>query len=104
MPVFSLRANNYTLRNASGIEWSCEDCLKNMSRRSSFMIPEDEGEEDYEVRASGNAIEIETRKLVQDISCEVKKAFKEEMISLETALELLSELRVPRKNILNTPV
>ncbi|CAB3228778.1 unnamed protein product [Arctia plantaginis] len=29
-----------TLRNSPGIEWSCEDCLKNLPHRSSFMIPE----------------------------------------------------------------
>lgn len=79
-----------TLRNSPGIEWSCEDCLKNISRRSSFMIPEEDDGDD-ESEAGSNLQPIDTRKLVQDISREMKKTFKEEIRNLEASLEFLSD-------------
>lgn len=79
-----------TLRNSPGIEWSCEDCLKNISRRSSFIIPDDGG--DDEDSEPGTPIQtIDTRKLVQEISRELKKTFKEEISNLEASLEFLSD-------------
>ncbi|KOB62415.1 Uncharacterized protein OBRU01_25088, partial [Operophtera brumata] len=35
-----------TIRNSPGIEWSCEECLQNLSRRSSFVIPDDDGDDE----------------------------------------------------------
>lgn len=79
-----------TLRNSPGIEWSCEECLKNVSRRSSFLIPvDDDDDEDSEPLPSLQP--LDTRKLVQDISREMKKTFKEEIRSLEASLEFLSD-------------
>ncbi|KAH9628315.1 hypothetical protein HF086_017390 [Spodoptera exigua] len=82
-----------TLKNSPGIEWSCEECLKNLSRRSSFIIPEeDDDENDYEVPTGTEmAPVVNANKLVQDISREVKKAFREEIRGLENSLEFLSE-------------
>lgn len=79
-----------TLRNSPGIEWSCEDCLKNMSRRSSYIIPDnDEDDDDSEPNSVINT--MDTRKLVQDISRELKKTFKEEISSLGASLEFLGD-------------
>lgn len=79
-----------TLRNSPGIEWSCEDCITNLSRRSSFLIPEeDDEEEDGVLEHSTNIETIDTRKLVQDISRELKKTFREEISNLESSFELL---------------
>lgn len=80
-----------TLRNSSGIEWSCEDCLKNISRRSSFVIPDDDGDDEDAEEYAENAQVIDTKKLVQDISREVKKTFREEIGTLENSLEYLSD-------------
>lgn len=81
-----------TLRNSPGIEWSCEECLKNVSRRSSFMIPEEDDEdEESDSGAVMNSQTIDTRKLVQDISRELKKTFREELGNLESSLEFLSD-------------
>ncbi|CAK1550358.1 unnamed protein product [Leptosia nina] len=81
-----------TLKNVPGIEWSCDECLKNISRRSSFVIPEDDGDdEDYEPGSSGGIQAIDAKKLVQDISREVKKTFREEIGNLENSLDYLSE-------------
>lgn len=82
-----------TLKNSPGIEWSCEDCMKNISRRSSFIIPDDdEDEDDYETAGSAeNPPIIDAQKLVKDISRELKKTFREEIRNLEQSLEFLSE-------------
>lgn len=80
------------IRSSPGIEWCCDDCLKNTSRRSSFLIPEDEGDEDEsETEFIVSPQTIDTNKLAQDISREIKKTFKEELRNLETSLEFLSE-------------
>ncbi|XP_069362827.1 uncharacterized protein [Maniola hyperantus] len=82
----------HTLKNATGIEWSCEECLQNVTRRSSFIIPDDDADEDSD---SGHTLHsksvIDTRKLVQDISRELKKTFREEISQLETSLEFLHD-------------
>lgn len=81
-----------TIRNSPGIEWSCDDCKRNITRRSTFFIPDDdEDDEDPDADLLGTPQTIDTRKLVQDISRELKKTFKEEMGNLETSLEFLSE-------------
>ncbi|KAH9639818.1 hypothetical protein HF086_013803 [Spodoptera exigua] len=81
-----------TLRNSTSIEWSCEDCMKNLSRRSSFLIPEDEGDENESITDSPIITQpLDTRKLVQDISREVKKTFREEISSLETTLDFYGD-------------
>lgn len=94
-PVCSKLSNKQlnTLRNSPGIEWSCEECLKNLSRRSSYIIPE-EGDDDSDSedpKYTEMAPVVDANKLVQDISREVKKAFREEIRSLENSLDFLSE-------------
>ncbi|KAG7295042.1 hypothetical protein JYU34_022512 [Plutella xylostella] len=80
-----------TLRNTPGIEWSCEVCLKNTSHRSSFVIPDDDGDDEESETGPTLAQPIDTRKLVQDISREIKKTFREEIGNLESSLEFLSD-------------
>lgn len=81
-----------TIRNSPGIEWSCEECKRNVTRRSTFFIPDDDGEEDEpDADLPASPQTIDTRKLVQDISRELKKTFREEIGNLETSLEFLSE-------------
>lgn len=80
-----------TLKNTPGIEWSCEECLKNISRRSSFLTPDDDEDDDCETGSPGNAQVIDAKKLVHDISREVKKTFREEIGNLESSLEYLSD-------------
>lgn len=63
-----------------------------MTRRSSFIIPDDDADEDSD---SGRALHsksiIDTQKLVQDISRELKKTFREEISQLEASLEFLHD-------------
>ncbi|XP_028162763.1 uncharacterized protein LOC114354540 [Ostrinia furnacalis] len=80
-----------TLKNSPGIEWSCEECLKNLSRRSSFITPDEDAEEEDSDDGPSRHQLIDADKLVEDISREVKKTFREEISGLETSLEYLSE-------------
>lgn len=78
-----------TIRNSPGIEWSCEHCLKNISHRSSFVIPDEEDDvDDYETTEIAPV--VDAKKLVMDIGREVKKTFREEIRSLENSLDFLS--------------
>ncbi|XP_050667737.1 uncharacterized protein LOC126967318 [Leptidea sinapis] len=80
-----------TLRNSTSIEWSCDDCMKNVARRSSFITPEDDCEETESVTDHVINTQLDTQKLIQDISRELKKTFREEFGSLETSIEFLSD-------------
>lgn len=81
-----------TLRNSPAIEWSCGDCLKNISRRSSFIIPDDDDDNDEsESGSNANTQIINAKKLAKDISREVQKTFREEIGNLGNSLEFLSE-------------
>ncbi|CAH2099429.1 unnamed protein product [Euphydryas editha] len=94
-PVCSKLSNKQlnTLRNSVGIEWSCEDCLMNISCKSSFVTPDEaDDEDDYEAAEIPEMAKVlDTKKLVQDISREVKKTFREEIRGLQSSLEFLSE-------------
>ncbi|KAL0832237.1 hypothetical protein ABMA28_001687 [Loxostege sticticalis] len=81
-----------TLRNSPSIEWSCEECMKNVSRRSSFFTPDEEADDDDSVAGSPlNTQQIDTQKLIKDISRELKKTFREEIGNLETSIDFMSE-------------
>ncbi|KAL0860682.1 hypothetical protein ABMA27_010026 [Loxostege sticticalis] len=77
-----------TLKNSPGIEWSCENCLQNLSRRSSFLIPDDS---DDEFETGRDIQPVDTRKLVQEISRELKKTIREEIKSLEASMEFVTD-------------
>lgn len=76
-----------SLRNAEGLEWSCEECLRNVSRRSSYFLPDDSDVED-EIKDTGRARSYD--KLVSQISCETRKIVKSELQGLTTAVEYLN--------------
>lgn len=81
-----------TLRNATSIEWSCEECTQNISRRSSFIIPEEDADDESDSgHIIGSQPTLDTRKLVQDLNREFKKTLREEIRNLETSLEFLSD-------------
>lgn len=83
-----------TLRNSPGIEWSCEECMKNVSRRSSFFLPNEDEDEDEEFASTGSPVRVQsldTEKLIRDITREVKKTFREELAGLEASLEFVSD-------------
>ncbi|KPJ08167.1 GatC-like protein [Papilio machaon] len=72
------------------VEWSCEDCITNHTTRSSFLIPEDDDdEEECGAENSTHIHSLDTRKLLQDISRDLKKTFREEIRNLESSLQLI---------------
>lgn len=73
------------LRNSEGLEWSCEECLNNVSRRSSFFVPQDDSSDD-EDRPSG----FNQKKLISSITREMQKIIKSEIGDLTAAMEHIS--------------
>ncbi|CAG9790264.1 unnamed protein product [Diatraea saccharalis] len=69
------------LRASDGLEWSCEDCLNNVSRRSSFFIPEDTDE-------AISKVPFDMQKFMRNITSENKKTIKAE-IKLQTLRKFL---------------
>ncbi|CAG4934335.1 unnamed protein product [Parnassius apollo] len=76
------------LRNTENLEWTCEVCRRETPRQRSFVIQEEEEEDDEELLLTqgtdngSNAM----RKLLSDISFEVKKTVKKEIGSVNEAL------------------
>ncbi|CAG4942954.1 unnamed protein product [Parnassius apollo] len=89
--VHSLLAQLAALRNrraTENLEWTCEVCCRETPRQRSFVIQEEEEEDDEELLltqgtdSGSNAM----KKLLSDISFEVKKAVKKEIGSVNEAL------------------
>lgn len=90
------------LKAASSLEWTCRECQNELPRNSSIIIPEDEEEED-----DNTPIQINAKKLLQNISNEVQKAIKLEMREIHESLqfhtakldEVVECMEIFRKNI-----
>lgn len=76
------------LRNTENLEWTCEECRKESPRRKSFITQEEEEEEDEATvkYQEGDNDSIALKKLISDISSEVKKAVKKEISSVNEAI------------------
>lgn len=79
-----------TIRNANGVEWSCEDCMGHTSRRSSFFVPEDDSDAEEET-TSNNLNQDVAKKLLRDISSEMKKILKKELECMQTSLNFIGD-------------
>lgn len=82
------------LRNSEGLEWSCEDCLNNVSRRSSLFVPNEDSSDD-EDRISG----INQSKLIENITRETQKIIRTELSELTKALDHMSGQIADLENI-----
>ncbi|KAL0893101.1 hypothetical protein ABMA27_014740 [Loxostege sticticalis] len=83
------------LRNASNLEWTCDECQLYSPPRKSFVEPEDD-EDENETPAQPkptNSIvpTIDVKKLLTDISLEVERAIKKELQELNYNVEFYSE-------------
>lgn len=77
------------LRNTENLEWTCEECRKESPRRKSFVsLEEDDEEEEDEILMcqEGSSKTNAMKKLLSDISNEVKKAVKKEIASVNEAI------------------
>lgn len=80
------------LRVPNGLEWSCSECLRGISRTSSFFVPEDESDkEEGNVFARPQAVSLDVKKLLQDLSNEMKKTINEHLEGLQTSLEFIGD-------------
>ncbi|CAG5026850.1 unnamed protein product [Parnassius apollo] len=76
------------LRNTENLEWTCEVCRRETPIQRSFIIQEEEEEDDeYLLLTQGTDSRSNVmKKLLSDISFEVKKAVKKEIGSVNEAL------------------
>lgn len=70
------------LRSSEGLEWSCEDCIQNASRRSSYFVPEDTEE-------TASTIPFDMQKFMRNISAEIRKTIQEELEGFQESLEFI---------------
>lgn len=78
------------LRAADNLEWTCIECHRESPRRRSYVVPEEEGEED-EINSQEPPIQIDVKQLLKDISKEMEKAIKREMKEITQSLQFHSE-------------
>ncbi|CAK1586368.1 unnamed protein product [Parnassius mnemosyne] len=64
---------------------------KNVSRTSSFFTPHEEADDDDSVVVNSLNTQIDTQKLIRDLSQELKKTFREEIVNLETSIDFLGD-------------
>lgn len=76
------------LRNADTLEWTCQECHKDSPRRKSFVVPEDDEEDEDEpyINKVTDGGSSGISKLIKDISSEVKKAVKKEIATVNESL------------------
>ncbi|CAH2104643.1 unnamed protein product [Euphydryas editha] len=91
------------LKAATSLEWTCRECQNELPRRNStIIVPEDKEEEDDDT-----PVQINAKKLLENISKEVQKAIKLEMREVHESLqfhtakldEVVECMEVFRKNI-----
>lgn len=82
------------LQASNNLEWTCGDCSRNMSKGGSFIVPDEDVEnqdDDSENTHNSNAMLLEVKKLIKDVRFEIRKTIKEEMASMQESCEFLSE-------------
>lgn len=79
------------LRNADNLEWTCEECLRDSPRRSSFVIPEEDDEEEVDACGLSQHSMFDMAKLLRNISGEVKKVIQKEMVVINDSVSFCSK-------------
>ncbi|KOB64649.1 Membrane fusion protein, partial [Operophtera brumata] len=74
------------LRNADNLEWTCEECRRELPRRSSFVIPEEDEEEVDEAGGYSQCNMFDMAKLLRNIYIEVKKVVQSEMVLINDSV------------------
>lgn len=77
------------LRAADSLEWTCHECADNTPKRKSIIIPEEDDDEDTELNLKSAPVDI--KRLLQDVSKEVQKTFRNELKEVNTALQYCSD-------------
>lgn len=81
------------LRAADNLEWMCQECRLNTSKRRSFIIPEadDDANSDQFCDKHNQSVQINVKQLLSDIAQEVEMAVKREMRELTISLQFHTE-------------
>lgn len=80
------------LRSQNGLEWSCQECLRGLS--SSFFVPEDDPDiEDTTepTRSQAQPVSLDVKKLLQDLSSEMRKIMHEQLGDIKSSLEFIGD-------------
>lgn len=84
------------LRGAENLEWTCNECHQNSSHRKSFVLPEEDLEDENELDDSAlktnirNVASIDVKKLLQDIAVDVDKCIKKQLSELQLSVDYCS--------------
>lgn len=77
------------LRATENLEWTCQECQNQSTKRRSIIIPnDDEGDEDYNERES---MHIDVKKLLTDISKEMEKTIRRELKDITVSMQFHSD-------------
>lgn len=83
------------LRVADNLEWVCQECHQNTSKRRSFIIPEEDDDVDPSSELLSDkrnqSVQINVKQLLSDIAQEVEMAVKREMRELTVSLQFHTE-------------
>lgn len=80
------------LRLSESLEWNCDECSRISPRRkTSFIVPEEDEEDDMDRAIDQNTSQIDVKKLLRDISLEVKKIVRKENETFEEALNFFGK-------------
>lgn len=80
------------IRNSDTLDWTCEECRRESPKRKSFVIPEEDGEEE-EVMSSDELImgNLNYQKFLKEIIAEMKNVLKKELMPLQTQMGFCCE-------------
>ncbi|XP_059057827.1 uncharacterized protein LOC131851353 [Achroia grisella] len=79
------------IRASENLEWTCQECQRSTSKRSSIVVPDDDTDEDGNQLLNTETNQINMKKLLQNISKEVEKAVRREINELRVSLQYHSE-------------
>lgn len=111
-PCAALTSKQITaLRAQVSLDWTCKDCLKNHPKQGSFIIPEEDSEEEEEGQANypiastpssqASFPTIDVKKLLKDISKDVDKTITKALEPLnETMNEICESIEAFKERII----
>ncbi|CAG4966784.1 unnamed protein product [Colias eurytheme] len=82
-----LSSKQLSALRAGSLEWTCDDCqINSPHKKSSFIIPLEEEEDDTISEGNQGTSCIDTNKFLKDITLEMKRILKKELQPIETSL------------------
>ncbi|KAJ0172681.1 hypothetical protein K1T71_011820 [Dendrolimus kikuchii] len=81
------------LKASNNMNWHCNTCTKSLSKRSSIIIPDEDGEsqDEDETTTDMNITSLDIKKLLKDITEEVRTIVASEIAGLNESLDFMNE-------------